>query len=306
MKKLYLDIGSNHNQNFARMSALIGAAADLRKEYGYVQGIKLQLFSAERLYAPGTKYSPDVAALKQNELPLDWLPFIADQAAADGLELGVTIFDLETFVKFNAIREKHNITCYLKISSSDLLRTNLIQDCCVMANGMDTHVHISTGGASIGEIDKALRVIADSALKHPIVYHCVMNYPCKPEDAALTRIHVLADLVRKNNYDLIDKYPEAYSLVGYSDHTRSLPVVVKALSWVGTAELHFDLSDEEGSESKYGHCWTKRDVATLCAFLRTQELASLSCDDSERSNAPDLRADPTDGLRPRMKHRGDK
>jgi sialic acid synthase SpsE len=160
---------------------------------------------------------------------------------------------------------------------------------------------MSTGCASVVEIEAAIKWANAVSMQFPIMYHCVMDYPCKPENARLSRIHTLADLVHKHNYDEVREYPDAYKFVGYSDHTASLPVVLKALSWINICELHFDLNDRAGSETHVGHCWTTVMLTELCDALATVDKAMIDAD----NEGPDLRADPTDGLRPRLQHRRD-
>jgi N-acetylneuraminate synthase len=304
MKRIYLDIGSNHNQDFERVKKIIGEISDIKREYGQVVGVKFQLFDPDRLYASGTKYSPAVERLTANRLPAEWIPYLADLADEAGLECGMTIFDMKSLVAFDKMRESFGLKYYMKISSSDLLRKDIIESSALLTNCMDSELHISTGGASIAEIETAVKQATAIATKFPILYHCVMDYPCAPENAALTKIHALADIAHKYNYDEIKRYPDAYKFIGYSDHTASIPVVLKALSWVNICELHFDHHDCAGNEFSVGHCFTPAKLRALCDALSIIELATTHSIDEE--NKIDLRADPVDGLRPRIKHRGDK
>jgi sialic acid synthase SpsE len=168
---------------------------------------------------------------------------------------------------------------------------------------MGTRLHISTGGASVQEIHAAIKVASGITIDFPTVYHCTIEYPCKLENARLSKIHTLADIVYSHNIGEFDSYLQAYDYVGYSDHTASLPAVMKALSWVKTCELHFDLDDRRGRETSVGHCWTSAMLRELCDALTVAEIAAQ---DNLEPAGPDLRADPIDGLRPRMKHREDK
>ena len=300
MKKIYLDIGSNHNQDFTRAKLLIEEAADIRDKCGYIAGIKFQLFHPDRLYAPGTKYSPDFEKLKLSQLPLEWIPYLADKAEEHELEMGLTVFDMGSLVDFDDLRDQYKIKVYMKISSSDLLRHDIIESSALLANCMGTRLHISTGGATSQEICAAIKVASGITIDFPIVYHCAMNYPCAPEDAKLSRIHTLADIIY--GIGKFESYLQAYDYVGYSDHTALAPVVTKAFSWIKTCELHFDLDDKCGRETSIGHCWTSAMLRELCKSLT---IAEVSGHDDFRCIDLDLRADPIDGLRPRMKHRED-
>lgn len=85
---------------------------------------------------------------------------------------------------------------------------------------------ISTGMATISEIDEAIQTIKKTGNKKIILLHCTSNYPAKIEN-----VNLRAMLTLKRKFNL---------LVGYSDHTleNSVSIIATALGAV-IIEKHF-------------------------------------------------------------------
>ena len=88
-----------------------------------------------------------------------------------------------------------------KISSMDLVNIPLIRHVARLGKP----VILSTGMASVGEIEAAVDTVLSEGNKRLAVLHCVSSYPCPVEAANLTRINLI-----KDTFGVIS---------GYSDHT---------------------------------------------------------------------------------------
>ena len=88
-----------------------------------------------------------------------------------------------------------------KISSMDLVNLPLIKF--VAAFGKP--VILSTGMASIGEIEAAVNSVLEEGNENVCVLHCVSSYPCPVEESNLERIKLIGDTFRV--------------IPGFSDHT---------------------------------------------------------------------------------------
>lgn len=272
------EIGSNHNGSRERLAELIKLSADA----GF-WGVKLQLFEPGGVYAdiPANRKVREI--VKCRALPKELVMEAEILCESQSLMFGASIFSE------SVLAENENIDFdFLKISSFDILRLDLIKKC-AQKSGI-FHLMISTGMATLGEISTA-RIAANHALKGKeiVIMHCVSQYPSPPWAASLDKIAVY----RK-------QFPE--NSVGYSDHTVSTGVIFQAVNQEASfIELHVDLDDAQGAESMHGHCWPMAKTRVLLNELSNANgaLQSNFVDYSMR----DQRADPVDGLRPMRKAR---
>jgi N-acetylneuraminate synthase len=140
------------------------------------------------------------------------------------MEAFSTPFD-ETAVEF---LEDLKVPRY-KIASLEIVDLPLIRQ--VAQTGKP--VIISTGTATLGEIEDAVTAAQDGGAKDITLLVCTSSYPAKPEDAHLARIPVLKDLFGVN--------------VGLSDHTVGLAVAVAAVALGATMiEKHVTLARADG------------------------------------------------------------
>lgn len=87
---------------------------------------------------------------------------------------------------------------------------------------------ISSGMATLGEVETALQTLQKAGAKDITLLHCTTNYPCPMEDVNLN-----AMLTLKNAFKL---------KVGYSDHTKGIEVPIAAVALGATViEKHFTL-----------------------------------------------------------------
>ena len=212
------------------------AAAKLmidKAKAGGADAIKFQSYKAAKL---ASKYSPaywDTTKEKtksQYELFKKFDQFgakeylaLARYAKTKGIEFLSTPFD------FEAIRFLNKVVKYFKVASADITNFPFLEKIAATKKP----ILLSTGAATIGEIDEALDVIKKVNNKAKVILlHCILSYPTKYQDANLKRITHLKKI-----------FPE-YE-IGYSDHTlpdeSMLTVSTAVLLGANVIEKHFTL-----------------------------------------------------------------
>jgi len=133
----------------------------------------------------------------------------------------------------------------LKIDSASVIYHSLLRK----AAGYGLPVVLSTGGCNLGEVEKALAVLAGSGNPPVILLHCTTAYPAPVEQVNLRAMATLHAAFGLN--------------VGLSDHSQGIEVSLAAVALGATViEKHFTLSRSlEGPDHQ--------------ASLEPQELASL-------------------------------
>ena len=161
---------------------------------------------------------------KEAYTPWEWHKPIFDQCRELGLIYLSTPFD-ETAVDF---LEELNVPCY-KIASFENADIPLIRK--VAATGKP--MIISTGMATIAELDETVRTAREAGCRDLILLKCTSSYPATPENTNLLTIPHMAKL-----FDC---------QVGLSDHTMGIGAAVASVTLGATMiEKHFTLSRADG------------------------------------------------------------
>jgi N-acetylneuraminate synthase len=156
--------------------------------------------------------------------PLDWHRPIFDRARSLGLVVFSTPFD-EAGVEF---LERLNVPCY-KIASFENTDMRLIRG--VAKTGKP--VIISTGMATLAELDEAVGTAREAGCTDLILLKCTSSYPATPQNSNLLTLPHLRDLFSCQ--------------VGLSDHTMGIGVSVASVALGATViEKHFTLSRADG------------------------------------------------------------
>jgi N-acetylneuraminate synthase len=220
-------MSANHNQDFAQAIALVKATADAGAD-----AIKLQTFTADTMtlnqHTPlfqigkGTIWEGRNLHDLYGEAftPWDWQPKIKQAANDLGLDCFSTPFDF-TAVDF---LEQMNVPAH-KIASFEIVDIPLIRR--VAKTGKP--VIISTGMASLSEIDEAVRAFREAGCQQLALLKCTSAYPSP--DASM-------------NLRTIPHLSKAFVVpTGLSDHTLGIAVPVAAVA-LGACiiEKHFTLS----------------------------------------------------------------
>lgn len=218
------EAGVNHNGKLALAKKLIDAA----KEAG-ADAVKFQTFKTENLVspdAPKAKYQKETVGkisqfemLKKLELSEVEFKELQNYAKKSGIIFLSAAFDEDSA----EILEKMDV-CAFKIGSGELTNHSLLYKIAKYRKP----IILSTGMATIKEIEDALKIIYKTGNHQVILLHCTTNYPAKFESVNLRAIESMQKKF---------KVP-----VGYSDHTPGLAIPI-ASSALGAAviEKHFTL-----------------------------------------------------------------
>ena len=225
------EMSANHGHSLEKAVELVRAA----KESG-ADAIKLQTYTPdtltidcrrpEFLIGKGTLWEGRNLYELYGEAytPWEWQPKLKTEAEKLGMDCFSTPFD-ETAVDF---LEQLDVPAH-KIASFELVDTKLLKKVAATRKP----VIMSTGMATLAEIDEAVRTLHDGGCTQLALLKCTSAYPSLPEDMNLRTIPHLS---------------EAFGVpAGLSDHTLGIAVPVAAVA-LGACiiEKHFTLSRADG------------------------------------------------------------
>lgn len=268
------EASSNHGRDLARALSFVDAAADAGCD-----AVKFQLFKIDRMFAPEIlARSAKHRARREWELPRAHLAPLAERCLKRGIQFSCTPFYLE------AVEELRPFVAFYKVASYELLVSDLLKACAHTGKP----VVLSTGMATIAEIESAARTLKAAGASDITLLHCVSAYPTPAAEANLSAIASIREATG--------------CAVGWSDHTRRPAVIERAVHHWGAraVEFHLDL-DGEGAEYAAGHCWLPEEIAPVIARIRESLVADgAGFKEPQPSELADRewRADPSDGMRP--------
>lgn len=280
------EVSSNHHRDLVRCLAFIDKAAEIG-----CGAVKFQLFRIRKLFAPEILARREELRKREAwELPVGFLPELSARSRAKGIRFGCTPFYLE------AVKELLPHVDFYKIASYELLWGDLLRACA----GTGKPVVLSTGMATLGEVDEAVATLMNAGCEDLTILHCLSGYPAPVGECNLSAIATIRDHFRRSPL-----FPRLR--FGWSDHSVNPGVVLRAVHRWGAemVEFHLDL-EGEGEEFRTGHCWLPEQVRSLVAS--TQDGCSADGSGEKvpgpaESRERDWRADPGDGLRPLRKVR---
>ena len=273
------EVSSNHHQNLERCLAFIDTAARIG-----CAAVKFQLFKIDQLFAPEILARSETHRKRKDwELPLAFLPELAQRTRDHGIQFSCTPFYLD------AVPALEPFVDFYKVASYELLWDDLIRACA----GTGKPLILSTGMATLPEIQHAVVTARIAGCANLTLLHCISGYPTAPHECNLAAIETLRNVCG--------------CPVGWSDHSVSPAVLYRAIHrWGATiVEFHLDL-EGEGEEFATGHCWLPEQMQAVIQTIQTGLAADGTGDKQPAlSELPDRdwRADPTDGLRPLLEIR---
>lgn len=226
------EMSGNHNQSLERALEIVEAAAAAG-----VDALKLQTYTADTMTIDinsGDFWIDDPNSLwkgtslyklyQEAYTPWEWHEPIFKRCRELGVIPFSTPFD-ETAVDF---LEQLQVDCY-KIASFENTDIALIRK--VASTGKP--MIISTGMASIAELDETVRAAREAGCENLVLLKCTSTYPASPENTNLLTLPHMRELFKCH--------------VGVSDHTMGIGVSVGSVALGATViEKHFTLSRADG------------------------------------------------------------
>lgn len=226
------EMSGNHNQSLERALEIVDAAAGTGAD-----AIKLQTYTADTITLDvrgGDFEIADEKSLwkgrnlhdlyKEAHTPWEWHAPIMERARSHGMLCFSSPFD-ETAVDF---LESLEVPAY-KIASFENIHLPLIRK--VAATGKP--MIISTGMASIAELDEAVKAAREAGCRDLVLLKCTSTYPATPENTNVLTIPHMRDLFGCE--------------IGLSDHTMGVGVAVAAVAHGAVVvEKHFTLRRADG------------------------------------------------------------
>ena len=251
------EMSANHNQDFDRAAEIVRAA----KEVG-ADAIKLQTYRPDTMtidvrtpifqIGKGTIWEGKNLFDLYGEAytPWEWQPKLKRLANELGMDCFSTPFDASS-VEF---LESMEVPAH-KIASFELVDLPLIRE--IAKTGKP--VIMSTGMATLAEVDEAVRAFRGAGGKELALLKCTSAYPSPPEDMNLRTIP-----------DLSARFGVP---TGLSDHTLGVSVPVAAVTLGAcVVEKHFTLSRAEpGPDSAFS--LEPAEFRTMVDAIRTAEKA---------------------------------
>lgn len=214
------EVGINHGGDVELARQLVLAAADAGAD-----AVKLQAFRTQEFLAPSSDFF-DI--LRRCELSAQALESLMAVAEERNITLFSSVFDEPSVELMDSL----NAPAF-KIASGDITHIPLLK--LIASKGRP--IILSTGGATIGEIEAAMRAIrAENQQVEVALLHCVSNYPTTPEQTNLACMRTL-----RQQFD---------TPVGFSDHTLGEASAIAAAALGATIiEKHFTLDrDADGPD----------------------------------------------------------
>jgi N-acetylneuraminate synthase len=265
------EMSANHHQSFELAVQILEAAKDAGAD-----AVKLQTYTPDTMTIAATTEYFQIGhgtiwegrnlydLYGEAYTPWEWQPKLKEVATSLGLDLFSTPFDF-TAVEF---LEQMEVPAY-KIASFETVDLPLIYR--IAQTGKP--IIMSTGMATLAEIDEAVRTIREAGGSQLALLKCTSAYPAPPEEMNLRTIPHLA---------------EAFQVpVGLSDHTLGVAVPVAAVA-LGACiiEKHFTFSrDLPGPDSAFS--LEPHEFKAMVEAIRVAEqaLGQVSYDITEREAA---------------------
>jgi sialic acid synthase SpsE len=248
------EAGANHNRDLAIATELIDVAAEAGAD-----AVKFQTYSGKTLYSSKTprfeylKETTDRSPadyLEDISLPREWQPQLAEHAAGRGLHFFSTPFDELAVAQLAEL----DVPVF-KVASFEIVDLPLID----RIGQVGRPVLLSTGMATMGEIEDAVRAAAGAGAPAVGLMQCTSVYPAPPARA---------------NLAAMDTMRRAFGVpVGLSDHTLGIAVPIAAAA-LGAAfiEKHFTL-DRTMEGPDHPHALEPEELTAMVTGVREARAA---------------------------------
>lgn len=226
------EIGANHNGDILLAKEIIDAAVECG-----VDAVKFQSWTPDSLiakeeydrnqsYNDGDGGKKHFGSLREMVEKYYLKEHEHEELSAYAKSKGVDFCSTPFSYKEADLLDKIEVP-YFKIASMDINNLSLLKHVALKRKP----IILSTGMASLSEIEKAINTIENTGNKNIVLLHCISIYPPKYEDIHLRNINMLQQTFG---------YP-----VGFSDHTIgfSIPLAAVALG-ACIIEKHFTIDKD--------------------------------------------------------------
>ena len=223
------EVGSNHNGDMDLCRRLIDAAADAGAHAVKFQSWSETSLIAEEEYARNTEYSDKKRHFGSLREMVKAYQFTAEQhleAHSHCKERGIAFCSSPFSMEEVDLLEKLDVP-FFKIASMDIVHLPLLK---YVARKQRPMV-ISTGMATLAEIEQAVETVRGEGNEQIVLLHCVSIYP---PDFGMIHLRNMATL------------QQAFDVpVGFSDHTLGTAIPLAAIALGACViEKHFTLDKE--------------------------------------------------------------
>lgn len=276
MNKVFIiaEAGVNHNGSIELAKQLIEKGAEAG-----VDAVKFQSFKASKLVTvnaekadyqianTGNNDENQYDMIKKLELDYDKHQELMDYANSKNVMFLSSAFDLESIDLLVDL----DLSVF-KIPSGEITNLPYLRKIALTKKP----VILSTGMATLGEIEEALEVLKNNGTTDVTILHCNTEYPTPMSDVNLTAMNTMKDAFKVK--------------VGYSDHTLGIEVPIAAVALGAVViEKHFTLDKTmEGPDHKAS--LEPDELKQMVKSIRNIEKALgtgvKTPTDSERKNKP--------------------
>lgn len=246
------EAGTNHGGNRETAEKLIGIAHEAKAD-----SVKFQVIYPDGLYLPrfyenGAYRENEVYQLRAAAMLSDRdYRALAEKCHGLGLPMSASVFDtrgLDLLCEWNPP--------YIKIASCDLNNGRLLRQ----AAEKGKKLIVSTGMASLGEVEEAVSIVLGTGNSDLVLMHCVSIYPCTLD---------------KMNLGFLTTLKSAFGLpIGLSDHTESsLAAAIGVSLGVSFIEKHFTY--DRGAKG-FDHAYAM-EPAGLTQYISDIRAAEAAC-----------------------------
>lgn len=250
------EVSGNHNKDLSKALRMIDVAAECGAD-----AVKFQTYTADSLTLPSDK--PDFqittgtwAGYNLHQLyqeaatPYEWFPALFDHGKARGITVFSSPFDNDAVDLLERLEAPAH-----KIASNEFTDWPLIRH----AAKTGKPLILSTGTATLDEIDDTVAFLEREGVTEYALLHCVSAYPAPIEAAHMRNITALRE-----------RFPVP---IGFSDHTLDITAPMVATS-LGAAiiEKHFVLDRSEGGPDS-SFAIEPEELRRLCETVRDAHAA---------------------------------
>lgn len=250
------EISANHNQSFERAVEIIHAAKDAGAD-----AVKIQTYTADTITIDSDKEYFQIkgtlwdgmtlhSLYRDAYTPWEWQPRMKEVVEGLGMDFFSSPFDPTAVVFLESI----GVAAY-KVASPEIIDIPLLR----LIGSTRKPVIMSTGMATLSEIDEAVRTLRDSGTTDLLLLKCTSAYPAPASEMNLRTIPHMAQSFEVS--------------VGLSDHTMGHEVAVAAVALGACAiEKHFTLARSDAGPDS-GFSMEPAEFRAMVDAVRTVERA---------------------------------